>query len=151
MFTHTFKPYADNSDLCVAELPCGDTCNGDRAMHAARTTPESLAVVLDDGTLLCACGNTPDQSGFDPCLPDGTVDYTLLDNTSGRRVRYICNQCNSISEIDETKHTRDKIALEVYLEMNRTYEQLGSDATEADYAADIIRRLSHLYETGETK
>ena len=68
-----------------------------------RTTPESLAVVLEDGTLLCACGNTAHAHGFDPCLRDGTVDYTLLDATSDRTVRYICNQCNSVSEIEETK------------------------------------------------
>ena len=45
----------------------------------------------------------------------------------------------------------NSVLREVSRELNRTYEQLGSDATEADYAADVIRRLSHLYETGETK
>lgn len=30
---HTFKPYTDNADLCVAELPCGDTCNQATEYH----------------------------------------------------------------------------------------------------------------------
>jgi hypothetical protein len=44
---------------------------------------------------------------------------------------------------DETKYER--ILLEVCRELNRTHEQLGSEATEEDYAADVIRRLSFLY------
>jgi len=47
MINHEFKPYAEYPDLCVAELPSGDTCNcppeehmnmtefriGDRVIH----------------------------------------------------------------------------------------------------------------------
>lgn len=68
-----------------------------------RTTIASMAVVLDDGTLLCVCGNTAYGHGFDPCHRDGTVDYTLLDASSTRTLRYICNQCSAISEMEETK------------------------------------------------
>jgi hypothetical protein len=40
---------------------------------------------------------------------------------------------------------RGIILIEVYMELDRTFEQLGDEATEADYAADVIRRLSHVY------
>lgn len=33
MINHTFKPYADAPDLCVAELESGETCNAERAKH----------------------------------------------------------------------------------------------------------------------
>ena len=66
MLTHTFKPYADNPELCVAELPCGDTCNGDRAMHAH---DELRAVIKTIRTLRsdCAewCEQNEDICGFD--------------------------------------------------------------------------------------
>jgi hypothetical protein len=39
----------------------------------------------------------------------------------------------------------ENVLLEVLRELNRTYDQLGGQATEEDYAADVIRRLSHLY------
>lgn len=31
---HSFKPYADDPTICVAELPCGDTCNQSIEYHA---------------------------------------------------------------------------------------------------------------------
>lgn len=40
--THPFKPYADCPDLCVAELPNGETCNEYRSTH---TLDDVLAAV----------------------------------------------------------------------------------------------------------
>lgn len=52
---HTFKPYADHPDLCVAELPCGDTCNQTREYHAERF----------DGDCLCSkCGAFSEHGGY---------------------------------------------------------------------------------------
>ena len=44
-------------------------------------------------------------------------------------------------------HNREMVLIEVYRSIDRTFEQLGSGATEADYAADVIRRLSDIYES----
>jgi hypothetical protein len=45
--------------------------------------------------------------------------------------------------VDASK--RGVILIEVFMELDRTFEQLGDEATEADYAADVIRRLSDIY------
>ena len=35
---HSFRPYADNPDLCVAEVvTTGETCNRDRAAHVPQS------------------------------------------------------------------------------------------------------------------
>jgi len=39
------------------------------------------------------------------------------------------------------------VLAEVQAELVRTWEQLGAEATAADYAADVTRRLSHVYAT----
>ena len=46
---------------------------------------------------------------------------------------------------------REEVLLEVLREMNRTFENLGHDATAADYAADIARRLNTAYSVSPGK
>ena len=50
--THTFKPYADAPDFCVAELPNGETCNAEREMHLA---VELHAAIKEIRTLQSDC------------------------------------------------------------------------------------------------
>ena len=47
----------------------------------------------------------------------------------------------------DSNSSRAVVLIEVFMELDRTFEQLGSEATRADYAADVIRRLTSIYET----
>jgi hypothetical protein len=47
----------------------------------------------------------------------------------------------------DSNSSRAVVLIEVFMELDRTFEQLGSEATKADYAADVIRRLTSIYET----
>lgn len=40
---HTFKPYADCPDLCVAELPNGETCNECKSSHTLDDVLNAIA------------------------------------------------------------------------------------------------------------
>ena len=69
------------------------------------TTTGILTMTIEsDGTLLCACGNTPDDNGFDACHADGTLDDTLLEATSmleatsSRPIHFACAACGQISQ-----------------------------------------------------
>ena len=70
--THTFKPYADNPELCVAELPCGDTCNQGHEYHTT-----FIKATFD--------GVTPGDADIDQLrkLPETTFncDFSQQDNT----------------------------------------------------------------------
>lgn len=49
----------------------------------------------------------------------------------------------------DSNSSRAVVLIEVFMELDRTFEQLGSEATKADYAADVIRRLSSIYNLSE--
>lgn len=67
--THTFKPYADDQNLCVAELPCGDTCNLDVTQHASISMRIRVENTYSDGH----------QSTLEYDINGGSVAYALLD------------------------------------------------------------------------
>jgi hypothetical protein len=58
----------------------------------------------DGDWLHCRCGNTPDQTGFQPCLPDGTevepVAGGLWDG-----LLYVCGDCGRIVNQDTLEVT----------------------------------------------
>lgn len=62
---HTFRPYADSPDLCVAELPAnGDTCNRDISEHEGwecRHCHTWNISQYDGDTTCCDCKN--DEAG----------------------------------------------------------------------------------------
>lgn len=48
-------------------------------------------------SVLCECGNTINGSGFDTCLPDGTLVEPTLD--SKWDCDYLCNDCGLVHNI----------------------------------------------------
>jgi hypothetical protein len=61
--------------------------------------PEKIARDGDGDWLVCLCGNDPSQSGFEPCLPDGTPVEPV---TGGRWTGnlYVCSDCGRIVDQD---------------------------------------------------
>jgi hypothetical protein len=52
-------------------------------------------VVKSYGDLICRCGNNPSDTGFQPCLPDGTVVEPTAEGPWEGKL-YVCGDCGRI-------------------------------------------------------
>jgi hypothetical protein len=58
----------------------------------------------DGDWLHCRCGNTPDQTGFQPCLPDGT-EADPVEGGQWGGLLYVCGDCGRIVNQDTLEVT----------------------------------------------
>ena len=66
-------------------------------MAYKQTTTEK--VKINDGLIICICGNEPYINGFYPCLDNGLVVEPIIGGEWNEKL-YYCEQCHRI--IDDT-------------------------------------------------
>ena len=91
--------YEDRVDALVASGHTRAQALGIAELEEASLSPVEPQnfVILDDDWLICVCGNSPDMSGFYPCLDDGTVVSPTVSGPWQGRL-YVCADCGRIIE-----------------------------------------------------